>query len=131
MPIPLPRRREMRRTTMLAGALATVATTLGAAPGAHAANAVFGGSTSSGEAIVITGDKPAKKLKSAVIAWRAECGDGMGLPMSSSLTATNASPGFSPGPEDLSLSRNAKARFSGTQRFGVDLGDSVATVKVE
>src|SRR4051812_20394537 len=96
MPIPLPRRRDMRRTSILAGAVATVATTLGAAPGALAANAVFGGSTKSGEAIVINADKTAKKLTSAVIAWRAECGDGMGLPMASALTPTADAPGFNP-----------------------------------
>jgi hypothetical protein len=118
----------MRRTSILAGALATMATTLGAAPGALAANAVFGGSTSSGQAIVINADKAAKKLRSAVIAWRAECGDGMGLPVASSLTPAGA--GFTPRPEDLLVKRNGRGRFSGTQLFGMDLGDDAAAVKV-
>src|SRR4051794_20239887 len=124
MPSPSTRRQAMRTTTILAGAAATVAATLGAAPGALAANAVFGGSTRSGEAIVVTADKKAAKLKSAVIAWEARCGNGMTLPISSAVTARKGSPGFSAGPEDLELSRNGKRRFSGRQSFALDGGDS-------
>jgi hypothetical protein len=121
----------MRTTTILAGAAATVAATLGPAPGALAANAVFGGSTRSGEAIVLTADKQASKLKSAVIAWEARCGDGMTLPISSAVTATKRSPGFSAGPEDLVVSRNGKQRFSGTQAFALNAGDSAIEVVVK
>src|SRR5215213_3469414 len=121
----------MRTTTILAGTVATVAATLGAAPGAFAANAVFGGSTRSGEAIVLTADKKAAKLKSAVIAWEATCGDGTTLPFSSAVTARKGSPGFSAGPDDLQLSRNGKQRFSGRQAFVLDGGDSVLAVVVK
>src|SRR3954449_489294 len=131
MPSPSTRRQAMRTTTILAGAAATVAATLGAAPGALAANAVFGGSTRSGEAIVVTADKKAAKLKSAVIAWEATCGDGMTLPISSAVTGRKRSPGFSAGPEDLVLSRNGKQRFSGRQAFVLDGGDSAIAVVVK
>src|SRR3954470_17802156 len=125
------RRGPMRTTTILAGTALTVAATLGAAPGALAANAVFGGSTRSGEAIVLTADKKAAKLKSAVIAWEARCGNGMTLPISSAVTARKGSPGFSAGPEDLELSRNGKRRFSGRQTFVLDGGDSAIAVVVK
>jgi hypothetical protein len=121
----------MRTTTILAGAVATVVATLGPAPGALAANAVFGGSTRSGEAIVLTADRKAAKLRSAVIAWEARCGDGMTLPISSAVTATKGSPGFSAGREDLDMSRNGKRRFSGTQAFALDGGDSAMAVVVK
>jgi hypothetical protein len=121
----------MRTTTILAGAVATVAATLGPAPGALAANAVFGGSASSGEAIVLTADKKAAKLRSAVIAWEARCSDGTTLPFSSAVTARNGSPGFSGGPDDLELSRNGKHRFAGRQEFVLDGGDSVLAVVVK
>ena len=120
----------MQRTTILAGAVAALATTLGAAPGAFAAKAVYGGSTNSGEAIVLTADGAGTKLKSAVLAWRAKCSDGTGLPYASSVTPTTASPGFSPGPRDLLMARNGKKRFSVTQLLGLGIGDSSAAVKV-
>src|SRR3954454_3063055 len=131
MPTPSTRSQAMRTTTILAGAVATVAATLGPAPGALAANAVFGGSASSGDAIVLTADKKAAKLKSAVIAWEARCGDGTTLPFSSAVTARKRSPGFSAGPDDLQLSRNGKQRFSGWQAFVLDGGDSAIAVGVE
>src|SRR5215217_6324057 len=121
---------SMRGTNLLAGAIVAVATTFGPAPGALAANAVFGGSTTGGEAIVLTADKAGTKLKSAVIAWRAECGDGFGLPLATAVTATSVSPGFSPGPKDLLMSRNGKRRFSGTQLLALNLGDISAGIKV-
>ena len=120
----------MRRTSLLAGAVAALATTLGSAPGALAAEAVFGGSTTADEPIVLYANKAAKKLSSAVISWRAECSDGMGLPLASVVTPTKASPGFSPGMRDLLVTRNGKKRFSGTQRFGLTFGGSSAAVTV-
>jgi hypothetical protein len=119
----------MRRTSLLAGAVAALVT-LGAAPGALAAKPVFGGSTSGGEAIVLYTNKAAKKLSSAVIAWRAKCADGQGLPETSQVTPTTTSPGFSPGAEDLVVSRNAKGRFSGTQLFGLNFDNASAAVTV-
>lgn len=120
----------MRRTSLLAGSAAALAITLGAAPGALAAGAVFGGSTTGGEAIVLTGDKAAKTLRSAVIAWNAKCADGQSLAWSTELTPTSASPGFSPGARDLLVSRNRKGRFAGTQLLGLGFGDVSAAVKV-
>ena len=121
----------MRRTSLLAGGAAALAITLGAVPAASAADAVFGGSTTGYEAIVLNGDKAAKKLRSAVVAWRAECADGEGLPMSMTVTPTAASPGFSAPPTALTMSRNRKGRFSGTQRFGLNFGDFSAAVTVQ
>src|SRR4051812_18892497 len=128
--MPIDRRCPMRTTTILAGTALTVAATLSAAPGALAAKAVFGGSTKSGEAIVLTADKKAVKLKSAVIAWEANCADGMTLPFSSALTVSKASPGFSPAANDLSLTRNGKRRFSGRQTFALEGSDSALAVVV-
>jgi hypothetical protein len=91
---------------------------------------VFGGSTTGGEAIVLRADKAAKKLRSAVIAWNAKCADGQSFPGATELTATTASPGFSPGPADLLLSRNRKGSFSGSQLAGGDLGDAAALITV-
>ncbi len=58
-------------TTRAAGfAIAAIAVTTPAP--ALAGNAVYGGSTSAGAAIVINADKKAKKLRSMVVSWRAE-----------------------------------------------------------
>src|SRR4051812_5811446 len=112
----------MRTSSLLAGAVAALATALGAPPGALAADAVFGGSTAGDEPIVIKADKTAKKLRSAVIGWSASCEDGASMPLSTKLTATPAQTGFSPGPRDLVMTRNRKRRFAGTQRLGLRLG---------
>jgi hypothetical protein len=120
----------MRRTSLLAGGAAALAMSLGAAPAASAADTVFGGSTTGYQAIVLNGDKAAKKLRSAVVAWRADCADGMGLPMSMTVEPSAGSPGFSPSPTALTMSRNRKGRFSGTQEFGVNFGDFSAAIKV-
>ena len=121
----------MRRTSLLAGGVAALAMTVGAAPAASAADSVFGGSTTGDEPIVLYANKAAKKLSSAVISWRAECGDGMGLPLASVVTPAKASPGFSPGARDLIVSRNGKRRFSGTQRIGLTFGGSSAAIAVK
>jgi hypothetical protein len=120
----------MRTRTGLAGAAVALVATLGTAPGALAADAVYGGSSSRGEAIVVNADKAGQKLRSAVVAWRADCGDGPYFSAGSSLTPTKSSPGFAPGPRDLAMSRNGKRRFAGKQRFGYDLGDAAAAVEV-
>jgi hypothetical protein len=120
----------MRSRAGLAGAAIALATTLGPAPGALAQDAVYGGSTSGRQPIVVTADPAAKKLRGAVIAWKAKCADGMSFPDASSLTVATASPGFSPSGDQLVVKRNAKRRFSGTQSVGYDLGDSAAAVTV-
>jgi hypothetical protein len=121
----------MRSTTVLAGAIAALATTLGGAPGALAADAVYGGSTSGGEAIVLRADKAGKKLRSAVIAWKAKCADGNWFSSGDDLSPTQSSPGFLPGPDDLLVSRNGKRRFAGMQASAYDLGDAAASVIVK
>jgi hypothetical protein len=122
----------MRRRTGLAGAALALATTLGTAPGALAADSVYGGSTSATEPIVVNADKAGKKLRSAVVAWRADCADDQGyFSNGSTLTPTSGAPGFSPGPRDLLTTRNGKRRFSGRQEVGFDLGDHVAVVVVK
>lgn len=121
----------MRRTTGLAGAAVALVATLAAAPGALAAGAVYGGSTKGDEAIVITADKAGKKLRSAVIAWKADCGDQSYFSNGSSVTAAKSSPGFSPHPSDLVTSRNGKRRFAGKQHMVFSSDDSIAAVEVK
>ena len=59
-------------TTRAAGfAIAAIAVTTPAP--ALAGNAVYGGSTSAGAAIAINADKKAKKLRSAIVSWKAAC----------------------------------------------------------
>jgi hypothetical protein len=110
---------------------AVTAIGLACAPSALAAGGVFGGSASDQHAIVVNSDAKAKRLTSAVIAWRAQCDDGMGFPVAMQLTATKQQAGFTAGPRDLVMSRNAKGRFAGTQRVGFDLGDSAALATVK
>lgn len=116
-------------TSRAAGiAIATAAAAAVAPAPALAKNAVYGGSTSKGAAIVITADKTAKKLKSAVVSWRAECDDGRGFPIGVPLKPVVADPGFTPGFRELETSRNGKGRFAGTQLGGLDMGDHVAAL---
>jgi len=98
---------------------------------ALARNAVFGGSTSKGAPIVITADKKAKTLRSAVVSWRAVCDDGRGFPIGVPLEPVAADPGFSPGFRELATSRNGKGRFAGTQVGGLDMGDHVAALEAK
>ena len=104
------RRYRRALATALAAALSLIVV-----PSAFAASGVFGGSTGADEAIVLTTDAKAKKLRSAVIAWEAECADGMTFPMAVELTSVAAEPGFTPNWDDLVMSKNAKGRFAGKQ----------------
>jgi hypothetical protein len=124
----------MRSRAGLAGAAIALATTLGAAPGALAADTVYGGSTSGHEPIVIKADKAGKKLRSAVIAWTADCSDQMTFSDGSSLTPAKGTPGIGAGTEDLIVKRNGKGRFSGVQAEAFSMGDGGAaavTVKLQ
>ena len=112
-------------------AMAAAALTLAAPSTSLAANTVFGGSTTGGDAIALTADKKAAKLKSAVIAWVAPCDDGMRFPVSLNVTAVNPDQGFESGPRDLAVTRNAKGRFTGTQTGARDLGEQVAIVSTK
>ncbi len=109
----------MRRFRRVLAAALAAAFSLIVIPSASAASGVFGGSTSAGEAIVLTTDAKAKKLRSAVLAWEAECADGMTFPMAVALTpVVTPGLGFTPGWDDLVMSKNAKGRFAG-QEFAV------------
>ncbi len=99
-----------------------------AAPPAFAG--VYGGTTSDDAAIVVESDAKAKKLRRAVIAWSAACGDGRQIPWTSDLSPATAEPGFMPGPDDLAMSRNAKGRFSGKQITSGGNGSTSAIVEV-
>jgi hypothetical protein len=115
----------MRMRAGLAGAAVALVTTLAAAPGALAKNAVYGGETSGDEAIVLTADKAGKTLRSAVIAWQADCGEsswsdgGLITPITSAPRST-----------DLLVSRNAKGRFAGKQHRDLGSPDQLAAVDV-
>jgi hypothetical protein len=114
-----------------AAAIAVATLSLIAAPPAFAAEGVYGGTTSADEAIVLRTDAEAKKLRSVVIAWVAPCQDGARFPLAIELTAVRAEPGFSPDPDDLVVSRNAKGRFAGTQRGVMDLGAQIADINTQ
>jgi hypothetical protein len=121
----------MRKHRRLVASALAAAFSLIIAPPSLGASGVFGGSTADGEAIVLKTDVKAKKLRSAVIAWRAECADGALFPLGIELTAVASRPGFTPSHDDLVVSRNAKGRFAGTQIAAMDLGDRVAAFSVE
>jgi len=112
---------------MRAVGIAIAAAAIAPAP-ASAADAVYGGSTSAGAAIVIKADKKAKVLRSAIVSWSARCDDGRSFPVAVPLDAVKAAPGFQPGFHELATSRNGKGRFSGTQLGGFDMGEQVGTL---
>jgi hypothetical protein len=91
------------------------AAALTAPPAARAADAVYGGTTKDGDAIVVTADQHAQALRSLGIAYLAHCAGGSKFPGFAQLTPTVAQPGFQPDNGDLIVTRNAKGRFSGTQ----------------
>jgi hypothetical protein len=114
--------------TRVAGFAITAVVVITPAP-ALAGDAVYGGSTSAGAAIVIHADKKAKKLRSAVVSWKAACDDGRRFPVAVELEAVKAEAGFVPGFRELGTARNGKGRFAGIQLGGLDLGDSFAALK--
>src|SRR5215217_3204575 len=120
-------RPSLLRLTAAAGATAAV---LAASPAAHAADAVYGGSSTTGYPIVVKTDRKATKLRSVAISWRAECDDGSGFPGWGLLTPAKSLPGFSPGADDLLVTRNAKGRFQGTQLAGGASDTATAAVQV-
>jgi hypothetical protein len=122
----------MRRHRRIVASALAAALSLVVVPPAFSASRVFGGSTSDDEAIVLTTDAKAKKLRSAVIAWRAPCTDERFFPMAVELTPVANEPGFTPGPEDLLVSKNAKGRFAGQELAIWDLGGTqTAVINVE
>lgn len=114
-----------------AAAIVAAAFCLIAAPPAFSAAGVYGGTTSAGEAIAVTTDAKARKLRSAVVSWVVTCPDGRRFPLAVDLSAVAAEPGFSPEPEDLVMARNAKGRFAGTQRAAIDLDTEIAAITTQ
>src|SRR3954453_5909768 len=88
--------------------LAVAALAATAAAPAHAKEGVYGGTTNSGDAIVLKTDAAGTTLDSGVISWRATCPDGLGYPDGGELAAAKAVAGFVPGPSELLMSVNAK-----------------------
>lgn len=121
----------MRRHRRVVASALAAAFSLIFAPPTFAASGVFGGSTAAGEPIVLKTDAKAKKLRSAAIGWRAECADGRFFPFGAELTAVANEPGFTPNPDELLTSKNAKGRFAGTQMGVMDLGELVAPISIE
>jgi hypothetical protein len=121
----------MRRQRRVVASALAAAFSLFVAPPAFAASGVFGGSTAGGEPIVLTTDAKAKKLRSAVIAWRADCADGRFFGVGIELTAVASEAGFNPSHDDLVASKNAKGRFVGTQTAVMNLGEHMAPMSVE
>jgi hypothetical protein len=74
----------------------TVAATCVAAPAAHAADSVFGGTTKDREPFVLKADKRAGKVRSVVIGLEAECPGGAHYPIWGTYKVGRAAPGFSP-----------------------------------
>jgi hypothetical protein len=116
------------RAAALLVALAAVAA---GAPAAAAADRVYGGTTAAGEAIVVKSDRAGKRVRSAVLAWTADCSDGKTYPVWNRVTAVRPSPGFSPDPSDLVMERNRGGRFRGTLSFGQALGGGRYAASVE
>src|SRR5262245_52539909 len=110
------------RPSLLPG-LAVAAFAATAAAPAHAKEGVYGGTTNSGDSIVVKTDKDGTKLSSVVISWRATCAGGSGYIDGAELAPTTAAPGFTPSESELLMSANAKGRFAGTQLATGDLGD--------
>jgi hypothetical protein len=110
-------------------AIALVALGATAAP-AHAAGLVYGGTTRGGDAIVLTAPKGAQKLAGAVIAWHADCDSQMSFSDGGSLTPSHSAGGLPVDRQDLTVTRNAKGRFAGTQMYAEDLDPNIAVISV-
>jgi hypothetical protein len=118
------------RPSLLPG-LAVAALAAAAATPAHAKEGVYGGTTTSGDSIVLKTDKAGTKLNSVVISWRATCPGGYWVPGGGELAAADAVPGFTPARSELLMSINAKGRFEGTQLTAEDFGEESAAIVVK
>jgi hypothetical protein len=104
-----------RRLPVLA--IAAVALT----PGSASAS-VFAGTTTADSAIVLRANANATKLESAVIAWSAECSDGLAMADSGDLRASRQRSGL-PDAGALIVTRNRRGRFAGRQLKSVSLSN--------
>ncbi len=107
------------------------AAALTAPSSAAAADAVYGGTTKDGDAIVVTADQHAQTLRSLGISYLARCTSGTTFPGFAQLTPTTGSPGFVPGSGDLVVERNAKGVFTGTQLAGFSTDTTHVTIVVK
>lgn len=114
----------------LTAAVGATAAVLAAAPAASAADAVYAGTTSDGDPIVVTADAQAATLRSIAISWRATCGSGPGdwVPGGGVLRPAKPVAGFAPSADELLVSKNAKGVFAGMQLSG-GAGASVVDLK--
>jgi hypothetical protein len=128
---PFPEEAAMSPSMFRSALAAAVAAGLVSAPSALARGAVFGGAMTDAQAIVLRTDAKAKKLKSAVIAWAADCKSEGYWAGGGDLPAAPAEKGFAPDPRELTLTRNKDGRFSGVQGYAASAGDSTALVTVQ
>jgi hypothetical protein len=99
------------------------------ASAAEARDRVFGGSTRAPEPIVVQATERGDKLKSAVVAWEARCGDGRIFYDAGRTVVERSAAGFEqPAPNALTMSRNARGRFSGRQSAARELNDEQIAV---
>jgi hypothetical protein len=115
----------------LTAAVGATAAVLAAAAPAEGAGAIFGGTAKGGAPIVVRADAKLQTLQSIVVSWDAPCSDGRYYGGGDDLTPAEAVPGFSPGPRELLVERNAKGKFSGAQVYSSDLGSNVSAVQVQ
>jgi hypothetical protein len=115
----------------LAAAVGATAAALGAAAPAEGADAIYGGTAKGGAPIVVKTDAKSQALRSVVLSWEAPCSDGRFYDGGGELTPAEPVPGFSAGTRELLVTRNAKGRFDGAQRYGSDLGTSTSAVEVK
>jgi hypothetical protein len=118
-----------RGVRVLAGGMVAVTLTL-TAPAYAEADAVYGGSTTAHEPIVLRADRAGQRLRSAVMTWEAKCDQGAIFPFAAELPAVMLTRGLSQDAFELAMSRNAKGHFSGTQLAGFQLGSETAMVTV-
>jgi len=104
LPLSFPARAGMLAVTACSFAVSTCP--------AHAATAVFGGTTKSHEPIVLKADKSAQRLRSIVIGLDAACDNGKHYVISGSYKVARSAPGLPRG-GGLVMSRNAHGRFAG------------------
>ncbi len=115
----------------LAAAVGATAAALAAAGPAQGADAIYGGAAKGGAPIVVKADATLQTLQSIVLSWAAPCSDGRYYGTGGELTPAEPVAGFSPGPRELLVERNAKGKFSGTQLYASDLGTAVAAIQVQ
>ena len=103
------------RLARLACALSVPVLVASAPMAATAKTAVYGGSVTRGEPIVLNTDAKAQKLTKAVLALEMTCLDGNKLaPFAASVSPEVARPGLPVTPGALVMSKNAKGSFAGT-----------------